>query len=199
MNILLPTLFEGHLELDEIKEVMKEYKDSYNMVYIRSDESEVPQYAMHIYGDGYYPGEYIYKYPNAGEKNSRVTLHSYSIETKDIKTIPVPVDADGYIPRIAFTAAPDQLAVMTLNRHQNIFSMYYANPKSGVCKQILKEESDTYIDSNWLNELMFTNNGFLYVSEKDGYAHIYQYTATGVEQHQVTKGNWDVTQHPREK
>ena len=105
----------------------------------------------------------------------------------------MPVDADGYIPRIVFTASPDQLAVMTLNRHQNIFSMYYANPKSGVCKQILKEESDTYIDSNWLNELMFTNNGFLYVSEKDGYAHIYQYAVTGVEQRQVTKGNWDVT------
>ncbi|SCQ20763.1 S9 family peptidase [Tannerella forsythia] len=176
-----------------VTNLMSWSSDSQYLAYIRSDESEVPQYAMHIYGDGYYPGEYIYKYPNAGEKNSRVTLHSYSIETKDIKTIPVPVDADGYIPRIAFTAAPDQLAVMTLNRHQNIFSMYYANPKSGVCKQILKEESDTYIDSNWLNELMFTNNGFLYVSEKDGYAHIYQYAATGVEQRQVTKGNWDVT------
>ena len=176
-----------------VTNLMSWSSDSQYLAYVRSDESEVPQYAMHIYGDGYYPGEYIYKYPNAGEKNSRVTLHSYSIETKDIKTIPVPVDADGYIPRIVFTAAPDQLAVMTLNRHQNIFSMYYANPKSGVCKQILKEESDTYIDSNWLNELMFTNNGFLYVSEKDGYAHIYQYAATGVEQRQVTKGNWDVT------
>lgn len=176
-----------------VTSLMSWSSDSRYLAYVRSDESKVPEYSMQIYGDGYYPGYYNYKYPNAGDDNSRLTLHSYSIETKDIKTIDVPMDADGYIPRIAFTSDPDRLAVMTLNRHQNIFSMYYANPKSGVCKQILKDESKTYIDSHWLNEILFTNNGFLYVSEKDGYAHVYQYAATGVEQRQVTKGNWDVT------
>lgn len=167
--------------------------DNEYLAYVRFDESNVPEYSMQIYGDGVYPGYYDYKYPKAGEKNSTITLHSYNVETKDIKLLKAPIDADAYIPRISFTSNPEQLAVMTLNRQQNIFSMYYANPKSAVFRLILKDENKRYVDSEWLNGIQFTKDGFLYVSEKDGYAHIYQYTATGVEQRQVTRGNWDVT------
>lgn len=163
------------------------------LAYVRFDETEVPEYVMQIYGDGLFPSEYRYKYPKAGDANSRITLHSYCVETKDTKTLKPPVSEDSYIPRIVFTSDPDQLAVMTLNRHQNIFSMYYANPKSGVFRLILKEENKAYIDPDGISGLQFTKNGFLYVSEKDGYAHVYQYSPTGVEQRQVTKGNWDVT------
>ena len=166
--------------------------DNMYLAYVRFDESEVPEYSMQMYGDGVYPDYYAYKYPKAGEKNAKVTLHSYHVETKDIKLLQVP-GGEVYIPRISFTSNPEQLAVMTLNRQQNIFSMSYANPKSGVFRQILKDENKRYIDSEWINNIQFTNNGFLYVSEKDGYAHIYQYTTTGVEQRQVTRGNWDVT------
>ncbi|MDR3260977.1 MAG: S9 family peptidase [Tannerella sp.] len=167
--------------------------DSEYLAFVRFDESEVPGYSMQTYGKGVYPEYYEYKYPKAGERNSTVTLHSYCVETKDIKTLQTPVDAESYIPRITFAAHPEQLVVMTLNRHQNSFSMYHANPKSGVFRLILKEENKRYIDAEWLNHLLFTKDGFLYVSEKDGYAHIYQYTATGVEQRRVTQGNWDVT------
>ena len=82
---------------------------------------------------------------------------------------------------------------MTFNRHQSLFSMYFANPASGVCKLILKDENTRYINPEWVRTLRFNKNGFLYVSERDGYAHIYQYAPTGVEQRQVTRGNWDVT------
>lgn len=177
-----------------VTNLMSWSSDNAYLAYVRFDESEVPEYSMQLYGDGVYPGYYNYKYPKAGERNSTVTLYSYNVETKDIKLLKPPADADGYIPRIVFTSDPEQLAVMTLNRQQNIFSMYYANPKSGVFRQIIKDENKRYIDSEWLNNIQFTKNGFLYVSEKDGYAHIYQYTTTGVEQRQVTRGNWDVTQ-----
>ncbi|MDR1781370.1 MAG: S9 family peptidase [Tannerella sp.] len=163
------------------------------LAYVRFDESQVPEYKMQMYGDSYYPTLYEYKYPKAGEANSRISLYSYSIETKDIKRLETPIDAESYIPRIAFTSNPDQLAVMTLNRHQSIFSMYYANPKSGVFRLILKDENKRYIENDWVSSLLFTKNNFYYVSEKDGYAHIYQYSLTGVEERQVTKGNWDVT------
>jgi len=168
--------------------------DSECLTYVRFDESKVPDFSMQLYGDDDYPGYYTFKYPKAGYPNSKVTLHSYSVETKDIKTLNVPMDADGYIPRIAFTRNSDQLAVMTLNRHQNIFSMYYANPKSGVFRLVLREENKAYVDSEWLSSICFMNDGFTYVSEQDGYAHIYLYSPTGVMQRQVTKGNWDVTE-----
>lgn len=163
------------------------------LAFVRTDESEVPEYSMQVYGKGTYPGYYNFKYPKAGEKNSRVTLHSYSVETKDIKHLSVPGETETYIPRIVFTTHADQLAVMTLNRNQNIFNMYYANPKSGVFRLILREENKAYVDSEWLSSIQFTEAGFTYVSEQDGYAHIYQYSPTGVMQRQVTQGNWDVT------
>jgi len=167
--------------------------DSEILEYVRFDETDVPEFSMQIYGDGLYPGYYSFKYPKAGQPNSKVTLHSYSIATKDIKKLNVPVDSESYIPRITFTTNPDQLAVMTLNRHQNIFNMYYTNPKSGVSRLILREENKSYIDSDWLTSIHFFKNGFTYVSEQDGYAHAYLYSPTGVMQRQVTNGNWDVT------
>lgn len=168
--------------------------DSEYLAFVRSDESDVKEYSMQMYGEGTYPSYYNFKYPKAGEKNSTVTLHSYCVQTRDTKHLDVPLDEDGYIPRITFTKNSDQLAVMTLNRQQNLFNMYYVNPKSGVSRLILREENKCYVDSEWLKSIQFVNNGFLYVSEQDGYSHIYMYSPTGVMQRQVTKGNWDVTQ-----
>ena len=167
--------------------------DSEYLAYVRTDETEVPEYSMQVYGEGLYPSYYNFKYPKAGQKNSTVSVKAYSVQTRDTKHLDVPMDGDGYIPRITFTRNASQLAVMTLNRHQNIFNMYYVNPKSGVSRLILREENECYVDSEWLSSIHFLSNGFTYVSEQDGYAHIYLYSPTGVLQKQITKGNWDVT------
>lgn len=167
--------------------------DSEQLAFVRFDESEVPEYGMQIYGNGLYPGVYKFKYPKAGEKNSTVSVHAYSIANKDTKLLDVPMEEDGYIPLIKFTTNSDQLAIMTLNRNQNVFNMYYANPKSGVFRLILREENNCYIDSDLLKSITFTENGFIYLSEQDGYTHLYQYSPTGVKQRQITQGNWDVT------
>ena len=167
--------------------------DSEYLAYVRTDETEVPEYSMQVYGEGLYPSYYNFKYPKAGQKNSTVSVKAYSVQTRDTKHLDVPMDEDGYIPRITFTQNASQLAVMTLNRHQNIFNMYYVNPKSGVSRLILREENECYVDSEWLSSIHFLSNGFTYVSEQDGYAHIYLYSPTGVLQKQITQGNWDVT------
>lgn len=163
------------------------------LAFVRTDESEVPQYSMQLYGTGTYPGYYDYKYPNAGENNSKVSVRTYDVMTKDTKVLQVPDNAGYYIPRITFTTNDNQLAVMTLNRQQNLFRMYYANPKSGVFRLVLQDENAAYVDSEWLQSIHFMKSGFTYVSEQDGYAHLYLYSPTGVLQRQVTKGNWDVT------
>ncbi|MDR0572545.1 MAG: S9 family peptidase [Tannerella sp.] len=167
--------------------------DNEYLAYARFDETDVPEYSMAMYGDSCYPSERKFKYPKAGEKNSKVTVYSYCVVTKDIKELKAPLNEEIYIPYIRFAAEPSQLAVMTLNRRQNIFNLYYANPKSGVFKLIMKDENKAYIDSEWMSAIRFSKSGFLYVSERDGYAHIYQYSPTGVMLRQATSGNWDVT------
>jgi dipeptidyl-peptidase-4 len=167
--------------------------DSQFLAFLKSDETEVPTFAFQVFDKNLYPGFYSYKYPKAGENNSKVACYAYNIETKDTKKMNVPLDEDGYIPSIRFTENPDQLAVMTLNRHQNNFNMYFVNPKSTVAKLILHDENRYYIDSNWILSIAFSKDNFAYVSEKDGFAHIYLYSNTGVLERQVTSGNWDVT------
>lgn len=167
--------------------------DSEYLAFVRFDETEVPEFSMQMYGSGLYPDYYNYKYPKAGQKNSKVTLHSYSVISKDTKTLTPPGSEELYIPRILFTNNADQLAVMTLNRQQNVFNLYYANPKSGIFRLVLRDENKAYVDSEWLNSIRFYNTGFTYVSEQDGYSHIYLYSPTGEKLRQATTGNWDVT------
>ncbi|MCD8042283.1 MAG: S9 family peptidase [Tannerellaceae bacterium] len=168
--------------------------DSEFLAYVKFDESQVPEFSMQIYGNGTYPGYLNFKYPKAGEVNSKISLHAYHVNSKITKELAVPMEEGSYIPRILFTTDPDQLAVITLNRHQNRMNMYYINPKSTVSRLVLKEENERYVDSEWLTSIQFTKNGFTYVSEQDGYAHIYFYSPTGVLQKQLTQGKWDVTE-----
>ncbi|GHS99325.1 peptidase S9 [Bacteroidia bacterium] len=167
--------------------------DSQFLAFLKSDETEVPTYAFQVFDGSLYPGFYSYKYPKAGQNNSKVACYTYNIETKDTKKMNVPLDNDGYIPVIRGTGNPDQLAVMTLNRHQNNFNMYLVNPRSTLAKLALHDENKYYIDPDWILAIAFSKDNFAYVSEKDGFAHIYLYSMTGVLEKQITSGQWDVT------
>lgn len=168
--------------------------DNKQLAYIRTDESNVPQYSFQRFDEKLYPDFYKYKYPKPGQINSTVECRVFDIYEKTIRTMQVPLDKDGYIPRIKFTEDPDQLAVMTLNRNQNKFDMYFVNPRTTVAKLVLREENPYYVDSDWLNSIYFMSDKFTYISEKDGFSHIYIYGISGSLQKQLTTGNFDVTE-----
>lgn len=167
--------------------------DNKMLAFVRTDESKVPQYRFQTFEEKLYPDFYAYKYPKPGEKNSTVECRVFDIEARTTRTMAVPLDKDGYIPRIAFTDSPDELAVMTLNRDQNRFDMYFVNPRTTVAKLVLRDENKYYIDSDFLTSIVFANGRFTYISEKDGYSHLYLYGKTGALQKQLTKGAFDVT------
>lgn len=174
--------------------------DSKMLAFIRFDEAAVPSYsfplfageAPHIAAFEKYPGDYTYKYPKTGETNSKVSVHTFDIKSKATRKLNVPVDADGYIPRIRFTQDPNKLAVMTLNRHQNRFDLYFADPRSTVCKLAVRDESDTYIKENIFDNIIFYPDNFSFVSEKSGYNHLYWYSMNGNLLKQLTAGNYEV-------
>ncbi len=167
--------------------------DNRVLAFVRTDESDVKQFSFQTYNQKLYPGYYQFKYPKPGEKNSNVEVRVFDIEARTTRTLQVPLDADGYIPRIAFTQNAEELAVMTLNRDQNRFDMYFANPRTTVSKLILREESKYYVDSEWLKSIHFLKDRFTYVSERDGFSHIYIYGMSGTLQKQLTSGKYDVT------
>ena len=155
--------------------------DSKMLAYIRFDETAVPSYSFpvfagsnpHITAFEKYPGDYTYKYPKTGEANSKVSVHTFDIKSKVTRKMQVPLDADGYIPRIRFTQDPNKLAIITLNRHQNRLDMYFGDPRSTVCKQVLRDESDAYIKEGVFDNIIFYPENFSFVSEKSGYNHLY--------------------------
>ena len=167
--------------------------DSQFLAFLKSDETNVPTFSFQVFDGSLYPEVYSYKYPKSGENNSKVGCYVFNVETRDTKKMDIPLDEDGYIPGIHFTENPDQLAVMTLNRNQNNFNLYFVNPRSTLSKLILHDENKYYIDEQWISSIAFSSEHFAYVSEKDGFAHIYLYSMTGVLDSQITSGNWDVT------
>ena len=174
--------------------------DNTMLAYVRFDESEVPSYTFPLFAGEAprnnalqdYPGEYTYKYPKAGYPNSKVSVHTFDIKSKVTRQVKLPIDADGYIPRIRFTQDPNKLAIMTLNLHQNRFDMYFADPRSTVCKLALRDESPYYINENVFDNIRFYPDNFSFVSDKSGYPHLYWYSMNGNLIKQVTSGNYEV-------
>ena len=164
--------------------------DGNRIAYYRFDESEVKEYDFPTYG-ALYPGEYRYKYPKAGEKNSKVTVHIYDVNAKSARQVDTRKDME-YIPRIKWTTDPTRLSIQLLNRHQNLLELVIADASTGKASVLLTEESPTYIDIT--DNLTFLKNGkgFIWTSEKDGFNHIYFYGMDGKLVNQVTTGNWDV-------
>ena len=177
--------------------------DNLMITFVRFDETAVPSYSFPLYAgqfptkkeNEYYPGSYSYKYPKSGQTNSTVTVHSFDIKSKVIRKLNIPIKKDDYIPRIRFTKDASKLAVMTLNRTQNQFDMYFVNPRSGVAKLVLRDESKYYINENNFDNIVFYDNNFSFLSEKDGYSHLYWYSIGGNLVKQVTKGNFEVSKY----
>ena len=174
--------------------------DSRQIVWIRYDETSVPQYTMQFfkgkvpeleqYRD--YPGEYTYKYPVPGKANSKVSVHSFDIKSRQTRTIDLPLDADGYIPRIVATSDPEKIAIFTLNRHQDDLKIYMANPLSTVAKLIIEDKIDKYVNENVFEDVQITDNHILLPSERDGYNHLYLYNLNGQLMRQIVTDRYVV-------
>ncbi len=177
--------------------------DNSTLCYLRYDEANVPTFTFSLYQgwcepkDEYalYPGEFTYKYPVAGQTNSKVTVHSYDVETRKTKEIAFKDASIEYIPRITYGGeSPERLMVVTLNRAQNRMEVYAANPKSTVVKSILVEEAKNgWLKSTTYENIDFSADGFVVQSERSGWNHLYKYTYNGQLTRQITSGEFDVT------
>lgn len=168
--------------------------DSRQIVWVRYDEKDVKEYSLQQFRGAYpsidslatYPGFYSYKYPKAGQQNSKVSVLSYDIKSHQTRKLELPLDADGYVPRIMPTSDPTKVAVFTLNRHQDILRVYMANPLSTVCQLAIEDKVDKYINENVFAQVKITDKHIVLTSERDGYNHIYLYTLTGQLQRTVS-------------
>ncbi len=176
--------------------------DNSTLCYLKYDETDVPLYNLPIYEGAcspnkeyaLYPGTLSYKYPVAGQPNSRLTLHSYDIETRKNKSITLGNGAYEYIPRIYPTPAGDKILAVTLNREQNRMEIYSVNPKSTISSSIYVDQTpNAWIEPDAYETLMIMPQSFIISSSRSGYKHYYEYSYAGALIRQITSGDYDVT------
>ncbi|MCF8465160.1 MAG: S9 family peptidase [Flavobacteriales bacterium] len=163
------------------------------IAYYEFNEKNVKEFSMTKYAGNLYPTEEKFKYPKAGEENSKVRIFVYNLERETNVKVDIGDRDDIYIPRILWTHDPATLSIQRMNRLQNRLELLFADALMGKTRVVLKEMSETYIDIT--DNLTFLDDGqqFIWSSEKDGYNHLYLYDIAGTEKVQLTSGEWDVT------
>jgi dipeptidyl-peptidase-4 len=166
------------------------------LAYYRFDETAVKEYNMQLWGRTLYPKDYRFKYPKAGEANSAIEIWIYDLATKKKVKAELGSLADTYVPRVMWTQDPNTLSVRTLNRLQNDLKLFHTDATSGQSVVVLNQKSDTYIDLEFTDDLIYLSNGkqFLCSSEIDGFKHFYLYDTGGKLVKQLTSGNFEVSQ-----
>lgn len=175
--------------------------DNSALSYLKYDESDVPAYSFAMYEGAcnpmtqyaLYPGDFTYKYPVAGEPNSKVSVHSYDVETRKTKDLAIPANDIEYIPRIHYGPTADKLIVLTLNRDQNRLDFYAVNPRSTVATMIHQEKSSAWITPECYEDVTFEADGMVIFSNRTGWSHLYSIDYNGNDRGALTGGDFDVT------
>lgn len=173
--------------------------DGKSIAYWQVDANQIKDYYMLNTTDGNYSKVIPVEYPKVGEQPSPVKIGVVNIETAKTTWMNIPGDAaNNYLPRMEWSGA-NELVVQQLNRKQNESNLYFCNASTGEAKRFYTETDKAWIDikSRWNDDdprgWEFIENGkaFLWVSEKDGWRHIYKVTRDGKET-LLTVGNYDI-------
>lgn len=175
--------------------------DGTQICWIRYDEAEVKQYSLQMFKglkpelteNTVYPGDYTYKYPKAGEVNSKVTAWSYDIKSHQTRQIQLPLDADGYIARVLPTKNPNSVLFVTFNRHQDRMRIYSANPRSTVCQMIVEDTDKKYIKQEVLSGIRLTDNYLLVPTQRTGRMTLNLYSHIGTLKRSIAVPNADIS------
>jgi dipeptidyl-peptidase 4 len=179
--------------------------DSEQVAYIKFNEEQVPTFGIPMYKglnpihqeNSVYPGEYRFKYPKAGEKNSIVSVMVYDIKAGQNIKMDIGTETDIYIPRIRWNYSGSNLGILKMNRLQNKLELLFANSYTGDTRLIYAEKNKRYIETDFLDNLQFLpdDKSFVILSEQDGYKHLYLYDIGGVKIRQLTTGKFDVLKY----
>lgn len=170
--------------------------DGNRIAFWQVDATRIRDYYMLNTTDSIYSQVIPVEYPKVGESPSPVKIGVVSIANKFITWMNIAGDPQQhYLPRMEWSAK-NELIVQQLDRKQQESKLIYCNASDGGCRTFWAESSNTWVDLNTDNPVGFdwVNGGkdFLWVSEKDGWRHIYRISRDGKSETLLTKGNYDI-------
>lgn len=173
--------------------------DSRHIAFWQTDERHVPRFVSTNF-EGTYPEYTDIPYPKVGEDNPHVKIGIADARTAELEWADLGTDG-GLIPRIYWTSDPGTLAVVWMNRQQNHLKLFFTDISDGTSRLVMEEKSD----DGWIDVFDFFSGAddyfffpddldqFFWISDRDGYKHIYRYNYEGELINQVTRGDWQVT------
>ncbi len=134
------------------------------------------------------------KYPMAGETSHKVTVGVYDLNTGKTVYLKAGDPTDRYFTNISWSPDGKTVYMFELNRDQNDCRLVSYDAATGDRKaELYRETDDKYVEP--LHPIVFLpwdNGKFVMQSRKDGYNHLYLFSAGGKQLSQLTQGQWEV-------
>jgi dipeptidyl-peptidase-4 len=163
------------------------------IAYWQFDTKTVNWFTLINYTDSLYPKIVTFPYPKAGELNAAVRIGVVSAAGGETTWMDVRGDpADSYIPRMEWAASSDEVLIQFMNRLQNTNELLLADVASGRVRTVLTETDEAWVEV--VDDLHWLEGGteFTWVSERDGWRHVYRVSRSSGELKPVTSGEYDV-------
>jgi dipeptidyl-peptidase-4 len=174
-------------------------QDSRYIAYWQLNDSAEPEIQISDYSGLHQEWDKL-RIPQVGDTNATVRIGVVNAATGKNTWLDTGERGEFYIPRIYWTSRADTLAVITLNRPQNTMKLFFFDVNTGGRRQVMTETSKTWLDVYdfyaGVDDMMsFPANSheFFWLSDRDGYQHLYRYDYSGKLINQVTRGNWNAT------
>lgn len=174
--------------------------DSKSIAYWQIDATKIKDFLMIDNTDSIYSYTIPVEYPKAGQSPSACRVGVVDINTAKTVWMQVPGDAQQhYIPRMEWVPGKNEVILQQLNRKQNESILYICDAATAKAKKLYSESDPAWIDikSRWndgdLEGWDWSKDGksFIWVSEKDGWRHLYRIDLNGKET-LLTPGKYDV-------
>jgi len=166
--------------------------DGRAIAYWQFDVEGVSEFQMINNTDSLYPKIASFQYPKAGETNSAIRVGVVS--AKGGSTTWLELDGDprnNYVPRMEWAANSEEVVLQYMNRLQNTNHVMLGDAKSGAVRTVLTETDEAWVDV--VDDLQWLDNGesFTWISERDGWRHVYVVPRSGEGIRLVTPGEFD--------
>lgn len=161
--------------------------DSTKVAYYRFDESAVTDYFLTLGQTGLQSRVDAEPYPKAGTPNPAVDLFIYDVSTKHATTVdvrdgkPFANDVVGhYVYGVAWSPDGKELLFNRSNRRQNVMELTAANPETGACRVVVREEwLPSWVENAPRMQFLKDGRRFLWTSERSGWKNLYLYDLSG--------------------
>lgn len=167
--------------------------DGQRIAYWQFDTAGIDPFYMINNTDSLYPRLIPLPYPKVGTTNAACRVGVVSAAGGDTTWFQVSGDPrQHYIPKMAWAANADQVVIQQLNRLQNVNRVLLGNAADGTTRLVLTETDEAWIDLH--DSLKWLDDGaaFTWLSDRDGWRHIYRVSRDGQEMTLLTPGAYDV-------